>query len=52
MYVPNFINIGSGIEKLIRGKYTYPQKNRQDGNRISLLLFFQDKGTRLKIIEI
>jgi hypothetical protein len=38
IYIPSFIKIGSGIQKLIGGIH------RQHGYRISLLLFFQDKG--------
>jgi hypothetical protein len=34
IYIPSFIIIGSGIQKLIRGIH------RQHGDRISLLLFF------------
>jgi hypothetical protein len=42
-YIPSFIEIGLGIQKLI-GEQTY----RQDGNRISLLLFFVNKESRQK----
>jgi F0F1-type ATP synthase alpha subunit len=34
MYIPSFINIGSGIRKLIVGD---TQTHRQDGDGISLL---------------
>jgi hypothetical protein len=44
-YVPSFIKIGSGIEKLIRG-YTH----RQQRDLISLLYFFQNKESRLTAI--
>jgi hypothetical protein len=37
IYVPSFIKIGSGIQKLTGGIH------RQHGDRISLLLFFQVK---------
>jgi hypothetical protein len=36
MFIPLFIEIGSCIQKLIRGIH------RQQGDRISLLLFFQN----------
>jgi hypothetical protein len=36
IYVPSFIKIGSGIQKLMGGGYT----DRQQGDLISLLYFF------------
>jgi hypothetical protein len=39
--IPNFINISSDIQKLI---------HRQHGDIISLLLFYQNKEGRLKIV--
>jgi hypothetical protein len=42
-YIPSFIKICSGIQKLIRGIY------RQHGDHISLRLFFQNKESRLDI---
>jgi hypothetical protein len=45
IYTPNFIRTGSGIHKLI-GVYTY--RHRQKGDLISLLLFSQNKESRLK----
>jgi hypothetical protein len=36
--IPSFIKIGSGIQKLI---WRDAQAHRQDGYRISLLLFFK-----------
>jgi hypothetical protein len=39
MYIPSFITICSGILKLIEG-YTDTQTYRQDGDLISLFLFF------------
>jgi hypothetical protein len=42
IYIPSFIKIGSAIQKLIDS-----QKHRQHGDRISLLLFFQNKESRL-----
>jgi hypothetical protein len=35
IYIPSFINIGSGIQKLIGGIHI--QTHRQEGDRISLL---------------
>jgi hypothetical protein len=43
IYIPSFIMTGSGIHKLIRGTH------RPQGDPISLLLFFQNKESRLKI---
>jgi hypothetical protein len=45
IYVSSFIKTGSAIQKLIGG-YT---DTRQHGDRISLLSFFQNKESRLKI---
>jgi hypothetical protein len=45
-YAPRFINIGSGIRKLIAGYWTH----RQHGGHISLLLFIQTKERRLTTI--
>jgi hypothetical protein len=44
--IPGFLKIGSGIRKLMEGEST--QTHRQHGDRISLLLFFQNKGSGLK----
>jgi hypothetical protein len=44
IYVPSFINIGSGIQKLMGGGI-----HRQHGDRISLLLFFKNKESGLKL---
>jgi hypothetical protein len=44
IYVPSFIKIGSGIQKLIGGD---TETDRQQRDLISLL--FQNKGSRLKI---
>jgi hypothetical protein len=46
-YVPSFINIGSGIQKLM-GRI-HIQTHREQGDLISLLLFFQNKEMKLKI---
>jgi hypothetical protein len=43
IYIPSFIKIGSGIQKLI-GRI-----HRKHGDLISLLLFLQNKESRLKI---
>jgi hypothetical protein len=44
--IPSFIKIGSGFQKLIGGIHTH----RQHGDLISLLLFFQNKESTLKIV--
>jgi hypothetical protein len=45
IYIPRFITIGSGIQKMITGDtFTH----RQHGDLLSLLLFFQNKESRLK----
>jgi hypothetical protein len=43
--IPSFIKIGSGIQNLIGGD---TQTHRQDEDCISLVLFFQNKESRLK----
>jgi hypothetical protein len=45
-YIPTFIKIGSGIQKLIGVIH------RQQGDFISLLLFFQNKESRLKTVRV
>jgi hypothetical protein len=50
MYVPSFIKTGSGIQKLM-GRI-HIQTHRQHGDLISLLLFSQNRGNRLKIRNI
>jgi hypothetical protein len=47
-YIPSSIKIGSGIQKLIGGGDTQTHGERSD--LISLLLFFQNKGSRLKTV--
>jgi hypothetical protein len=42
-YIPSFIKIGSGIQKLIGGIH------RRHGELISPLLFFQNKVNKIKI---
>jgi hypothetical protein len=46
IYIPSFIKIGSGFQKLIGGD---SQIHRQHGDRISLILFVQNKENRFKI---
>jgi hypothetical protein len=46
IYIPSFMKIGLNIQKLIRGNI---QTHRQHGGLISLLLFFQNKESRLKL---
>jgi hypothetical protein len=48
--IPSIMNIGSGIQKLKAVGDT--QTQRQDGDRISLLLFFQYKESRLTILVL
>jgi hypothetical protein len=43
MYIPSFIKTGSGIQKLIAGIH------KQHSDLISLLLFFQNIESKLKI---
>jgi hypothetical protein len=40
MYIPNFIKIGSEIQK-VNGGYTDIQRCRQHGDHINLLFFFK-----------
>jgi hypothetical protein len=46
IYIPGFMKIGSGIQKLIWGD---TQTHRQQGDLISLILYFQNKESMLKI---
>jgi hypothetical protein len=43
IYIQSFINVGHGIQKFMEGIH------RHHGGRISLLLFFQNDGSKLKI---
>jgi hypothetical protein len=43
IYIPSFVKIGPGIQKLKEGTQTH----RQHGDRISLLLFFKNKESIL-----
>jgi hypothetical protein len=49
IYIPSFIEIGSGIQKLIGGD---SQTHRQHGDRISLLSFVENIKNRLKHLII
>jgi hypothetical protein len=44
IYIPSFMKIGSGIQKLLGGTQTH----RQQGDLISLLLFFHNKESKPK----
>jgi hypothetical protein len=46
--IPSFIRIGLGVRKLLMGGNTHTHTHRQQGNPISLLLFFKNKESRLK----
>jgi hypothetical protein len=46
-YIPSFIKIGSGVQTLGRDACT--DTHRQQDHLISLLLFFQNKESRLKM---
>jgi hypothetical protein len=43
IYVSGFIKIGSGVQLLREGGYTYRHTHIQQGDLISLLLLFQKK---------
>jgi hypothetical protein len=45
-YIPSLTNTGSGIQKLIGGG-----THTQEADLISLLLIFQNKGSRLKMVK-
>jgi hypothetical protein len=46
IYIPSYIKIGSAIQK-----WGDAQTHRQKGERISLLPFFQNKGSRLNMLN-
>jgi hypothetical protein len=51
IYIPDFIKIGSGIQKLLGGIHMQTHRQRQQGDLISLILFFQNKESRpIKIL--
>jgi hypothetical protein len=47
IYIPSFIKTGSAIQKLMGRIHGH----RQHGDHISLLSFFQNKGSRLKRVQ-
>jgi hypothetical protein len=48
MCIPSFIKIGSGIQKLIGGDtHTHRHTHKEHGVLIGVLLFFQNKESRL-----
>jgi hypothetical protein len=47
IYIPSFIKIGSGIQKVVGGEGCID--HRQHGDLISLPLLFQNKERRLKM---
>jgi hypothetical protein len=49
IYIPSFIKISLGIQTFRRGD---SQTHRQHGNLISLVLGFQNKESRLEIIQV
>jgi hypothetical protein len=51
LHIPSFIKIGSVIQKLMEGgELTDTQTHSQYGDLISILLFFRNKESRLKVI--
>jgi hypothetical protein len=46
IYLPSYITVGSAIQKLIGATQTH--RHKLHGDRISLLLFFQNNESRLK----
>jgi hypothetical protein len=52
IYIPSLIKISLAIQKLIGGihKQTHRDTHRRQGDLISLLLFLQNKESRLIII--
>jgi hypothetical protein len=46
IYVPSFIKVGSGVQKLIRGIHTH----RQQRDLISLLYFFKIRKVSQKYL--
>jgi hypothetical protein len=51
IYIQSFINIGSGIQKLIVGDIQSHKTHRWYGDCISLLLCFHNKESGIKRIE-
>jgi hypothetical protein len=52
IYILSFIQIGSGIQKLIGGIHIYTHTYEKEVDLISLFLFFQNTESRLKRIHI
>jgi hypothetical protein len=52
IYVPNFIKIGSGVQRLIGGIYRHIHTHGEQRDLISQLNFFQDKKGTLKCVPI
>jgi hypothetical protein len=51
IYILSFIKIGWGIQRMLEGDtWADTQKHKQQGDLISLLLFFKSKVNRLKIV--
>jgi hypothetical protein len=48
IYIPSFVKIGSGVQKLI-ARDTHTHTHGQQRDLISLLCFFQSKESRLII---
>jgi hypothetical protein len=49
IYIPSFIKIGSGRHSKVDKGDT--QTHRQNGDRVSLILFIQNKESRLKTVR-
>jgi hypothetical protein len=47
IFIPSFIKIGSDIQKLLKG--IHMRIHRQQGDLISLLLFFRNKKSGLRM---
>jgi hypothetical protein len=60
IYIPSFIKIGSGIQKLLgeihiqsdRHTHTHTHTHTEEGDLISLLLVFQNKESRLEKVIV
>jgi hypothetical protein len=50
IYIPSFIQIGSGVQKLVGDGDS--QTHRRHGDLICLLLFFQNEESRLKQVKL
>jgi hypothetical protein len=48
IYVPNSVKIDSAIQKLIGGGGIHVQTDTQQRDLISLILFYQNKESRIK----